>query len=143
MIVLDTNVVSELMRPRPSPAVVEWLDTQPADEVAVTAITAAEVFHGIRRLAEGSRRSALEAAAEAMFDEEFAQRILPFDQVAARHYADIVVQRENRGRPISMADARIAALARHHAAALATRNVRDFEELGLELIDPWELSQSD
>lgn len=131
------------MRPRPSPVVVEWLDTQPAEEVAVTAITAAEVFHGIRRLPEGSRKSALEAAAEAMFDEEFAARILPFDRAAARHYADIVVQRESRGRPISMADAQIAALARHHAAALATRNVRDFEELGLELIDPWGSSQSD
>lgn len=143
MIVLDTNVVSEMMRPRPSPVVVEWLDTQPADEVAVTAITTAEIFHGIRRLPEGSRKSALEAAAVAMFDEEFAERVLPFDQPAARHYADIVVQRERLGRPISMADAQIAALARHHAAVLATRNVRDFEELGLELIDPWESSQSD
>jgi predicted nucleic acid-binding protein len=138
VIILDTNVLSELMRRGGgSPAVVEWIDAQPAAEFAVTAITVAEVFHGIRRLAEGRRKMALEAAAVRMFEEDLAHRALAFDHAAALAYADIVVCREQAGRPISMADAQIAAIARQHRATLATRNVRDFDGLDLELVDPW------
>ena len=137
MIVLDTNVLSELMRPAGSPAVVAWLDAQPAAELAVTAITVAEVFHGVRGLADGRRKVALEAAALRMFEEDFAQGPLVFDHAAALVYADVVVQRERARRPISTADAQIVAITRQHAASLATRNVRDFDGLGLDLIDPW------
>lgn len=137
MIILDTNVLSELMRPASSPAVVEWLDAQPASELAVTAIAVAEVLHGVRRLADGRRKAALEAAALRMFEEDFVQAALAFDHAAASVYADIVAQRERMGRPISTADAQIAAITRQHAAILATRNMRDFDGLGLDLIDPW------
>lgn len=140
MIVLDTNVLSELMRSAGSPAVMEWVDAQPAAELAVTAMTVAEVFHGVRRLADGRRKAALEAAALRMFEEDFVQAPLGFDHAAALVYADVVVQRERAGRPISTADAQIAAIARQHAASLATRNVRDFDGLGLDLIDPWSVA---
>lgn len=140
MIILDTNVLSELMRPEGSSTVVQWLDGQPAAELAVTAITVAEVLHGVRRLADGRRRTALEAAAMRMFEEDLARATLAFDHAAALVYADIVVQRERAGRPISTADAQIAAITRQHAATLATRNVRDFDGLGLDLIDPWSVA---
>jgi len=140
VIILDTNILSELMRPDGSPAVVEWLDAQPAADLAVTAITVAEVFHGVRRLADGRRKVALEAAATRVFEEDLVQAALPFDHAAALVYADIVVQRERAGRPISTADAQIAAIARQHSARLATRNVRDFDGLGLDLIDPWSVA---
>ena len=107
------------------------------DGRSLTAITVAEVFHGVRRLADGRRKVALEAAALRMFEEDFAQGPLVFDHAAALVYADVVVQRERAGRPISTADAQIAAITRQHAASLATRNVRDFDGLGLDLIDPW------
>ena len=137
MIILDTNVLSELMRPRASPGVVEWLDAQPTAELAVTAITVAEVFHGVRRIADGRRKAALEAAALRMFDEDLVYATLAFDHAAALVYGDIAAQRERAGRPISTADAQIAAITRRHAATLATRNMRDFYGLGLDLIDPW------
>ena len=137
MIILDTNVLSELMRPAASRAVVEWLDARPAAELAVTAITVAELFHGVRRMADGRRKAALEAAALRMFEEDLVHAPLAFDHAAALVYADIVAQREQTGRPISMADAQIAAITREHSATLATRNVRDFAGLGLEVIDPW------
>lgn len=137
MIILDTNVLSEVMHPQGSPTVVAWLDAQPAGELAVTSITVAEVFHGVRRLPDGRRKAALEAAATQMFERDFAGATLAFDHAAAIVYSEIVVQRERLGRPISTADAQIAAIAHHCCAALATRNVRDFDDLGLNLLDPW------
>ncbi|WP_432505493.1 type II toxin-antitoxin system VapC family toxin [Kineococcus arenarius] len=136
MIVLDTNVVSELMRTSPSPGVVAWIEQQPPAEVRTTAVTVAEVRYGIARLPEGRRRNALRAAADEVFS-VFAEQVLPFDAAAAVHYADVVTERENAGTPISGFDAQIAAVCRSHHARLATRNTGDFTDLGLDLVDPW------
>lgn len=137
MIVLDTNVLSELMRAQAEPAVIDWLDRQEQDSLAVTAVTVAELLYGIARLPDGRRKTGLREAALQMLDEEFADRVLPFDEDAAVHYAALVSHRERADRPISMADAQIAAICRHHAAALATRNSKDFEEIGIVLANPW------
>ncbi|MGT2453625.1 PIN domain-containing protein [Cupriavidus basilensis] len=137
MIVLDTNVLSELMRAQAEPAVVDWLDRQEQESLAVTAVTVAELLYGIARLPDGRRKTGLQEAALQMLDEEFAGRVLPFDEDAAVHYAALVSLREHAGRPISMADAQIAAICRHHAAALATRNGKDFEGVGIVLANPW------
>lgn len=140
MIVLDTNVLSELMRPVPEPRVVDWLDAQETTSVAITAITVAEILYGIERLADGRRKRSLAAAAAAMFEEDFAGRILAFDGEAAIHYAERVAAGEQAGRAVHMADAQIAAICLRHQAALATRNVRDFESLGVKLVNPWEIA---
>ncbi|MFP4606637.1 MAG: type II toxin-antitoxin system VapC family toxin [Thiohalospira sp.] len=138
MILLDTNVLSELMRPDPHTGVVAWVDQWPVDELAVTTITVSEVLFGLERLEEGLRRRRLESVARTMFEEEFRGRILPFDLRAAEAYATLAAHRMAEGHPISMADAQIAAIARTRNAALATRNIRDFSGLSLELFDPWE-----
>jgi len=138
MIVLDTNVVSELMRAKPSGAVVQWVAAQPAASLYVTSITLAEIFHGIALLPAGRRRDAILAAAESMFEVEFGGHVLPFDGVAARAYAGIAAARRRAGRPISNFDAQIAATALIARASLATRNVSDFEDCGVKLLNPWE-----
>jgi predicted nucleic acid-binding protein len=138
MIVLDTNVLSELMKPAPNPEVVRWVDAQEPRDVAVTAVTMAEILHGVARLPEGKRKAALLELAADLFSEEFAERVLPFDGVAATYYADLVVTRERVGRPVSMADAQIAAICLSHEALLATRNTRDFEGVAIPLVNPWE-----
>ncbi|MGC9292191.1 MAG: type II toxin-antitoxin system VapC family toxin [Acidobacteriaceae bacterium] len=137
MIVLDTIVLSELMRPQPAPEVVNWLDLQPRPQLAVTAITEAEIFYGLEMLPAGKRRDHLIAAASAMFAEDFEGRSLAFDGGAALLYANIASSRRAKGRPISQADAQIAAIVRHNKAALATRNITDFEACGIQLVDPW------
>ncbi|MCB8954725.1 MAG: type II toxin-antitoxin system VapC family toxin [Ardenticatenales bacterium] len=138
MILLDTNVLSEFMRPRPSANVVSWLDGQPAGEVYTSAISRAEIELGLLLMPPGQRQEALSQAAWAMFDEEFAGRCLPFDEDAARHYARIVSARTRAGRPISVEDAQIAAIALAHRMSLATRNTTDFEVIdGLEVVNPW------
>lgn len=104
-------------------------------------MTVAELLYGIARLPDGRRKTGLEEAALQMLDEEFAGRVLPFDEDAAVHYAALVSRREHAGRPISMADAQIAAICLHRAAALATRNSKDFEGVGIVLANPWETSQ--
>ncbi len=139
MIVLDTNVLSELMRKEANGKVLGWLDAQPQDQLMLTAISAAEIFHGVARLPDGKRKSALQQAAATTLNEDFAGRILAFDEVAAGHYGDVVSRRERAGRPISMADALIASVCLSYGASLATRNIQDFEGLGLELIDPWKM----
>jgi toxin FitB len=136
MIVLDTNVVSELMRAAPSAEVVAWVHRQSAAEVCTTSVTLAEVRYGIARLPAGRRRDLLRAAADDVFG-TFADQVLTFDGAAAVHYADIVVEREHSGSPISGFDAQIAAVCRTHHASLATCNTDDFDRLGLDLIDPW------
>lgn len=137
MIVLDTNVVSELMREDAHPGVVAWVDQHPTDHVFLTAITTAELRYGIARLPDGRRRAGLEARLERMIEAGFADRILPFDDRAARHYAEIVAGRETRGQPISMADAEIAAICRSIGADLATRNTKDFSDTGITVVNPW------
>ena len=137
MIVLDTNVLSELMRPAPDTTITNWVATQSAANLFVTTITQAEILHGVLLLPQGRRRDAIEVAADAMFEEDFAGRILPFSSLAARAYAEIAVARRQSGRPISQFDAQIAAIARSAGAAVATRNVPDFEGCGIRVIDPW------
>jgi predicted nucleic acid-binding protein len=137
MIVLDTNVISELMKPAPAGSVAEWIAAQPAASLFTTSITQAEILHGIMLLPAGRRRAAVEAAAEEMFKDEFGGRILPFGSDAAEPYARLAADRRRVGRPISQFDAQIAAIARSTGAALATRNVTDFEGCGVKLIDPW------
>ncbi len=138
MIVLDTNVVSELMRRDPADAVVAWVDRQPADEAWLTAVTLAELLYGIGRLPDGQRKAGLAIAVGAMIVEDFDHRIAAFDEPAAAHYADIVVVRERAGRPISAADAQIAAICRSHGALLATRNVDDFAHTRVSIANPWD-----
>lgn len=137
MIVLDTNVVSELMKASPSPSVLQWMGRQVRTNCYTTSVTQAEILHGVFLLSAGRRRRAIEGAAEAMFKEDFASRILAFDTHAARHYAELVRERRRRGRPISLFDAQIAAIARAAEAALATHNVKDFEHCGIDVVDPW------
>jgi len=137
IVVLDTNVISELMRPVPHPAVVIWVAAQPRVTLYTTSINQTEILYGIARLPQGRRRAALAAAAEAMFAEDFAGRILSYDSTAARHYAEIVVSRQQAGAPIEAFDALIAATARAAGASVATRNSSGFEGCGLELVDPW------
>ncbi len=137
MIVLDTNVLSELMRPVPDPAVAGWVASRPASELATTTVTQAEILHGIARLPSGRRRDALQRAAAAMFEEEFGDRVLPFDASAAPHYAALRASRERGGRPMSAFDAQIAAIARAHRATIATRDLGRFEGCGVPVVDPW------
>jgi predicted nucleic acid-binding protein len=138
MILLDTNIVSELMRPAPSQAVMAWLAAQPAASLFISAVTEAELRYGVMLLPEGRKRAELVSAIEAMLAEDFADRILPFDSAAAMAFADISSSRRQAGRPISQFDALIAAIARSRGAELATRNVADFEGSGVEVINPWE-----
>lgn len=136
MIVLDTNVVSELMRPTPAPPVVQWLATQPDADLHTTTITLAEIRYGIARLPEGRRKARMHTSAEeafAMFPEE----LLPFDTAAAWEYAEIVAARRQVGRPVDAFDAQIAAICRATGSILATRNEVDFDGVGLDIIDPW------
>jgi len=137
MINLDTNVLSELMRPKPSVRIVTWVAKQPATELFTTSITEAEIFYGIQLLTKGKRREGLLAAAEAMFAEDLAGRIFGFESDAARVFSTIAAHRRALGRPISHADAQIAAIAQVRGAKLATRNVADFEDCGLDIVDPW------
>ena len=139
MIVLDTNVLSELTRQYPDQGVLGWLDSVPVTEVVTTAVTAAELLFGVARLPAGHRKTALTAAVHGMLDEDFRGRVEPFDKIAATHYAIVVADCDRVGRPIGVADAQIASVCRKLQAALATRKIRDFEQAGLELVDPWHI----
>jgi toxin FitB len=136
LIVLDSNVVSELMKPAPDDGVVQWVAARPPSSLFTTSITESEIFYGVKILADGRRR-ALEEAATAIFDEVFRGRVLAFGSDAARSWAEIVVARRRAGRPISQLDAQIAAIARSTGAAIATRNVADFADCGVSVLDPW------
>ena len=135
---LDTNVLSELLRARPEPAVLAWFAAQAPDSLAVSAVTQAEMLLGARLLPAGQRRQQLQQALEAMFREDFGGRVLPFDTAAAADYAEVVHARRNAGRPISQFDAQIAAIALSRSVGLATRNVADFEGCGLVVDNPWQ-----
>lgn len=138
MNLLDTNVLSEFMRPQPAEAVTAWLDRLLSEHVWTCAISRAEITLGLALMPAGKRQAVLALAAQAMFEEDFAGRCLPFDERAALHYAAIVARRTRMGRPISTEDAQIAAIAFAHNLTLATRNVSDFEGIdGLQIINPW------
>jgi predicted nucleic acid-binding protein len=137
VLVLDTNVISELLRPNPELAVQRWLADQHGAVVHLTAVTEAELRRGVAIMPAGRRRDRIADAVDAILNIDFRDRILPFDSAAAVAYAVISAQRQAIGLPISQFDAQIAAIARTHGAAVATRNVRDFESCGIEIIDPW------
>jgi predicted nucleic acid-binding protein len=137
MIILDTNVLSELMRPKPSASVVGWIAKQPEAELFTTSITEAEIFYGIEVLPKGKRREHLTTAAEAVFTEDFSDRVYSFDSAAARVFSKIVSSRRTSGRPISQSDAQIAAIAKTRQAKVATRDLKGFERCGVDVVDPW------
>ena len=138
MIVLDTNIVSELMHVEPDPAVVSWLDAQQAPTLYITAVTAAELLFGVERMPSGKRRARIASAIADMLEDDFADRVLPFDVSSSLEYGRVVAHREKLGQPIGMADAMIAATALSAGASLfATRNTKDFTDTGLPLVNPW------
>jgi predicted nucleic acid-binding protein len=139
VIILDTNVISELARQTPDTGVLAWLDSLEISEVATTAVTAAELRYGVARLPDGHRKRELTVVIRGILVEDFYGRVLPFDERASIRYADVVTGRERIGRPIGVADAQIAAICRDSGAILATRNTADFKETGIELVDPWKL----
>jgi predicted nucleic acid-binding protein len=141
VIVLDTDVVSELMRQAPESGVAGWVDRFPVEDVFVTAVTAAELRYGVARLPEGRRKHELFAKVDGLLAEDVQDQVLPFDGLAATHYADIVASRERAGRPLSMADAQTAAICRSWSADLATRNVNDFVDTGVHVVNPWDRAQ--
>lgn len=137
MIVLDTNVISELFKVSPDARVIAWLNSLNGD-VGITAITLAELLAGVGRLPEGRRKSALRTSIEeALRPYRESRAILSFDDTAAAHYAEVLVARERTGQPISMADAQMAAICRANGATCATRNTKDLVHTGVQLIDPW------
>jgi predicted nucleic acid-binding protein len=137
MLILDTNVLSELMRPVPDAQVLDWAQTKNRDEVYTTAINEAEILYGLELLPKGKKRDELMLAVEATFYRDMAGHILEFDSDAARTYAQIAASRRKRGRPISYSDAQIAAIVQSHGAMLATRDVSDFAECGIRTVNPW------
>ena len=137
MIILDTNVVSEFMRERPDAAVMRWVKARTRSSLYTTAITQAEILLGLELLPRGRRREALLVDAHAIFEGDFGSRILSFGSEAASHFARIVVERRRSGRPLTGADAQIAAIAAAHGAGVATRNVTDFTDCGFAVHDPW------
>lgn len=138
MIVLDTNVLSELMRPEPHPAVFAWVAAQPRTSLYTTSLNRAEVLYGVAALPKGRRKEALAAAAELMFQEDLAGRILPFDGDGAAHYAKLVMARRKAGTPIEVFDALIAATTLAAGAGIATRDVGGFTGCGLSVVNPWD-----
>ena len=137
MILLDTNVVSAFMQRVTDPAVVSWLDAQPAESIWTTSITVFEVRMGLELLAAGRRRRILEDAFTRMLEEDFEERVLPFDSAAAHAAGRIAAERRQSGRPVEIRDLQIAGIATARKASIATRNVRHFQGLGLLVIDPW------
>ena len=137
MIVLDTNVVSELMRPSPSASVVEWVANQAVTNLYLSTVSEAELRYGVEILPTGQRRDRLLAEVEGMLREDFAGRLLPFDSDAAQAYAQVAAGRRAAGYPINHADCQIAAIARSRQADIATRDVNGFEGCGIDVINPW------
>ena len=137
MILLDTNVVSELMRSSPEPAVEAWIAGHPVEDLFFSAVGEAELRYGVAVMPTGRRRDRLASEIEAMLREDFEGRVLPFDGASARAYAEVASVRRAAGRPAPLADCQIAAIARSREMAVATRNVRDFEDMGIDVIDPW------
>lgn len=137
MIILDTNVISELLRPAPEQRVVDWLGACDGAHVYLTAITEAELRLGVAILPAGKRRDGLAGMIDQIIREDFADRVLPFDSAAATAFAAIAANRRAMGRPIAHADCQIAAIAQTTTATVATRNTPDFADCGIRLINPW------
>lgn len=136
---IDTNVLSELMRDHPDPSVLSWFSEQAANRLHTSAVTHAEILAGIALLPTGKRRDAMAHAVSQMFEEDFSGRCHAFGKLAVPHYALVKAQRQRRGRPIDTADAQIAAIALASGFALVTRNTKDFEDIDdLTLINPWQ-----
>lgn len=136
MIIVDTNVLSELTRPVAEPRVLRWLNEQSIDALVTTAVTKAELLYGVQQLADGKRKTAMAEVVSAILD-QFGNRILPFDEEAAETYASIVANRKRMGRPIQPLDAQVAAIAAVRGAVLASRD-RDMRDCGVPLINPWD-----
>ncbi|MEE3503557.1 type II toxin-antitoxin system VapC family toxin [Acidiphilium acidophilum] len=140
MLILDTNVLSEIMGPRPAPEVAAWMARQPDDLLITTAISQAEILSGLAIMPEGRRRRELESAACGIFTEDFEGRILPFDTDATAAYAEVVAARRRTGRATAPLDLMIAAVAVSHNASVVTRDTKGFEGCGLTLVNPWQVS---
>lgn len=138
MILLDTAVIAEIVRPAPAAAVLEWLGAQPPSDLATTAISIAQIRYALARLGLGRRRADLESRFDNFISRGFPGRVFEFDAPAAAVYGDIVVTRERVGRPLAGFDGLTAAIARSRALSIATRNTRDFEDCGIEVFSPWE-----
>ncbi len=138
MIVLDTNVLSETLKPLPNAAVVAWMAAQPRSTLFTTTVVEAEILYGVAVLADGARKTQLQAALKAIFTEDLSGQVIPFDRDCAEAYAAIAANRKNLGQPISQFDAMIAAATVSRGATLASRNLRDFADCGIRLINPWE-----
>lgn len=140
MIIVDTNVVSEALRTQPNPLVIDWLDAQRSQDLFLTSINAAELWAGVALLPRGRRRDALESSLDGLLDRLFGQRFLQFDRRAARSFAELSATTTQAGRPLPLGDALIAAIAKVHGFAVATRDVGPFAAAGLRVIDPWGVS---
>lgn len=137
MIILDTNVISELMRDNPDSATLAWVDAQQSQTLYTTTVNEAEILSGIALLPAGKRRNRLAITAAQTFTRLFSERLLPFDHDAAIAYAEIVSERSAAGCPVSQFDAQISAIAHSRKASIATRNDKDFRGMGLRIINPW------
>ena len=137
MLVVDTNVLSELMRPTPDPVIASWVAKRTTSSLHLTAISEAELRFGLAIMPPGRRRDGLAEGLKRMLRTGFANRVLPFDSAAASSYAEIAAARRAMGRPMPEADCQIAAIARSRDMAVVTRNVRDFADAGIDVIDPW------
>ncbi len=137
MIILDTNVVSELMRPNPESKVVDWVAAQAVSNLYLSSVSEAELRYGIEILPSGARRDRLHSEVEGMLREDFSGRVLPFDSAATQSYAAIAAARRAAGRPINHADCQIAAIARSRGASVATRDMGDFQGNGVDVVNPW------
>ncbi len=138
MILLDTNIISEVMKAAPDPSVVVWLNSQASNKLHLSSISIGEIAYGIRILPAGKRRSELHARFESFVKRAFDQRVLSYDEAAARTYGEIMGKRRELGRPTSVPGGQIAAIARSRSLAVATRNLNDFEHCGVELINPFD-----
>jgi toxin FitB len=137
MIILDTNVISEILKPRPDPRVLAWMSGHDAGTLFTTTTSEAEVRYGVARLPDGQRKATLSKVIDDVFAIDFKNRILSFDSQSAVGFAQIASHRERIGRPISQFDAQIAAIASAHGYAIATRNITDFEACSIEIVNPW------
>ncbi len=141
MILIDTNVISEIMRPAPDGVVVEWFNNQDSGALYVSSVTIGEIEYGLRILPDGRKRDALRERFAGFMAHAFATRVVPYDETAARVYGDLMGTRREMGRPLNVPDGQIAAIARTRGYALATRNIKDFRHCGTELIDPFKARQ--
>jgi len=137
MIILDTNVISELMKTAPDPAVTAWIDKQKPTNLAITAIAIAEIQRGISLLTKGNRRKNLDVDFKTFIEKAFIGRILSFDEQAAYLYGQIAAERVQSGFNVDAVDLMIAAIVKSYGASIATRNVKDFKDCGIDIINPW------